>query len=604
VMGGGPSGTLTNNITFTGNHITGTAGGINLEGNEQGNTLVTIDAGTSVFTDNIFAGTTTRGAPSLRVRRPSAVITGNRFQRNGLSPSSVHLYLENNPITLSLCEANIFENGVCYESASGGGIGTSIQPVIDALPAGSTILLSPGTYTGGLVIDKSLTLIGGGARIGPGSSAFTITADDVTISNLVLDGEGDGDNIPAIWVTVDIQRLYLHDMEIHHWSGAGIEVSGVVTDLKVIDSYFHDNAGEGIIFVYNAPEGIVQIYGNAFRSNGGDGITSVSPMTAEYNEWGSYDGPKGDGGDGIIDEMVDYTPYVFGKVYVQAPASVREGNPVIVDVLVDAQSLFGAQFQLSYDPALLTFSSVQVSGAGYFQGGQSCISDTTAPGLVSFYCSLAVGNTPVSARAVKLATYTFQAKSINTASETTVLNLIDESVRLGAPNGINIFIDSITDDSLTIQGATNVSGRVDLQGRADESGAVVDPSAGESSGINPSPVTTGVWGTFSFAGLADDTYLFRIEMPRYLDAEALVVVSGGTLTLQPALLLGGDVDDDDVIGVADAGAIGGAFWTTPSDGLWNANADINNDGRVDILDLVLMGGNYGLSSSPWTPVTK
>jgi hypothetical protein len=599
VMGGGPSGTNTNNISFTGNLITGTAGGLNTDGNEQGNSLVTIDAGSSLFTDNIFAGTTTRGAASLRIRRPGASITGNTFQSAGLSPSAVHLYLQNNPLTLALCEDNTFENGVCYENLLGGVIGTSIQTAVSAAPAGSTITLSPGVYTGGVLVDKSLFLDGGGALIGPGSPAFTITANDVTITNFIVDGSGAGTGEPGILVADGVQRLYLYDLEIRSWPGAGVEFLGTATDLKLIDNYIHDNLGDGIYFSGEL-FGIVQIYGNAFRSNGAAGIRSVGTVQAGYNEWGSYDGPMGDGGDGASDQ-VDYTPYVFGKVYVQAPASVREGEPVTVDVLVDAQSLFGAQFQLSYNPALLAVTSVQVSGTGYFQDGQSCTTNTTTAGFVSFYCSLGAGNTPVSAQAVKLASITFQAQPIATASAAALLDLVDTSVRLGAPDGINIFIDSITDGSLTILGTTTVAGRVDLQGRANESGAVVDPAAGEAYGMDPSPVTTGIWGTFSFTSLTDDTYVFTIEMPRYLDASAEVVVAGGTLTLTPVLLLGGDVDDDDVIGVNDASAIGGAFWTTPSDGLWNANADINDDSRVDILDLVLMGGNYGLTSSPWTP---
>jgi hypothetical protein len=52
-----------------------------------------------------------------------------------------------------------------------------------------------------------------------------------------------------------------------------------------------------------------------------------------------------------------------------------------------------------------------------------------------------------------------------------------------------------------------------------------------------------------------------------------------------------------VIDVGDLALIGGAFGNsvTPDTG-----ADVNADGVINILDLVLAGGNYGLSSpQPW-----
>jgi hypothetical protein len=79
VMGGGPNGVKTSNVTFTNNEILGTAGGKNVANQEQGNTLVTIDSDNAIIQNNTFAGTTSRFATQLRARRPGTSITGNVF---------------------------------------------------------------------------------------------------------------------------------------------------------------------------------------------------------------------------------------------------------------------------------------------------------------------------------------------------------------------------------------------------------------------------------------------------------------------------------------------------------------------------------------------
>ena len=67
-------------------------------------------------------------------------------------------------------------------------------------------------------------------------------------------------------------------------------------------------------------------------------------------------------------------------------------------------------------------------------------------------------------------------------------------------------------------------------------------------------------------------------MPRYLDAERWVVVSGDTMALNKVVLLGGDANDDDHIDITDAGIIGGEFGRTRVL-ITDTRADINNDAR-------------------------
>ncbi len=183
VMGGGSSGTLTTNITFTNNQIIGTAGGINSSGNEQGNTLVTIDASNSLIQGNTFAGITTRYATSLRCRRPSTTIAGNTFISTGLTPTTGHLYLQNNALDSSLISANSFDKGVYIESSLGGFVGIGINSFVQSAPANSTVKVLSGSYTenNGIQITRALTIQGSGSNDTIVNGSFEVQANNVTI---------------------------------------------------------------------------------------------------------------------------------------------------------------------------------------------------------------------------------------------------------------------------------------------------------------------------------------------------------------------------------------------------------------------------------------
>ncbi len=70
-----------NNITFTNNELTGTAGGISSDDlvSEQGNTLVTIDAADSTISNNLITGFTARFGVGIRARGPNTDVEDNTF---------------------------------------------------------------------------------------------------------------------------------------------------------------------------------------------------------------------------------------------------------------------------------------------------------------------------------------------------------------------------------------------------------------------------------------------------------------------------------------------------------------------------------------------
>jgi hypothetical protein len=55
----------------------------------------------------------------------------------------------------------------------------------------------------------------------------------------------------------------------------------------------------------------------------------------------------------------------------------------------------------------------------------------------------------------------------------------------------------------------------------------------------------------------------------------------------------GDVNNDGKVDVLDAIRASGAFLSTPSDPQWNRFCDFNQDNVIDILDMILLANNFG-----------
>jgi hypothetical protein len=139
---------------------------------------------------------------------------------------------------------------------------------------------------------------------------------------------------------------------------------------------------------------------------------------------------------------------------------------------------------------------------------------------------------------------------------------------------------------------TTISGQVILAGRArnDWSGAIVTLS-------DVLSTTTSTTGDFSFNQVSKGTYAnVTADAPGYLPAVCTSLPATEAETLLTAIaLLSGDVNDDAVVDITDATAIGVSFGQTGS----NLQADINRDEIVDILDLILVSLNFGEGTQTW-----
>jgi len=136
-----------------------------------------------------------------------------------------------------------------------------------------------------------------------------------------------------------------------------------------------------------------------------------------------------------------------------------------------------------------------------------------------------------------------------------------------------------------------------LDGRNFHSGAQVSANPGSYSTITSSS------GSFILGPLPAGTYTVEMQMGSYLRAGGrnFQVNSGGTTVLPPVVLLGGDCDGDDAINIMDAGTVSLVFGLGAGQPGFDPHADINDDGIVDIYDLVMIGINFGCSITDSTP---
>ena len=183
----------------------------------------------------------------------------------------------------------------------------------------------------------------------------------------------------------------------------------------------------------------------------------------------------------------------------------------------------------------------------------------------------------------------------------------------GYGSSTNIYASALTDGSVTVYDATTVTGRVDLQGRPDDTGAVMTFTIGSDVGYGPFVFSTSTyWGSISASNVVyTDSYTITVGMARYLDVTATITSTNSvTITtdnqvLTTLALLGGDANDDDEIDISDIAIIGGVYGKASGDSGWDARADINADDVIDISDLVLTCGNYDKKSvdayASWTP---
>jgi hypothetical protein len=514
----------------------------------------------------------------------------------------------------------------------------SMQAILACAAPYSTILYESGSYPGGLVVNTNgLTINLNSLTVRPGSPAYTINADDVTVLGPgILDGASS--TSPAILVNAGADNFMLQDVQVKGWAD-GVEVAGSVTSLKLISNWIHSNTDAGLQIDTGAVvDGIVTIEGNLFKVNGGNGIQNngASGLKAEYNSWGDVGGPAGTLGDGIS-ANVDADPWTFSEVYMdmdpgtigdQYQRNVYETQPINVSLNLEAANLFGVSFKFTYDPTLLNLTSTNF--ASPWAG--KCTTLSTTAGEVAYRCNLTSTPDWDGGTLVTFGMTPTGSGLTGNGPWQALFNLahLEASTSSGAIGGVKVFVNNAgfnspstanrditdaNDGQLDITGIAKFTGYIDLQGRGNDSGALIkvyNAATGTTVFAQGTSSSSGSYQT-NYVGSnvlqVGTTYWFFVDrdlyLPTYIPGGPWnpndVLTSRPNTSLATLVLLGGDATNNNLIDTDDASCIGSAYGGTLNtcDGV-GANSDVNGDGKIDIYDLVLMGGNYTLTYSNWS----
>jgi hypothetical protein len=140
---------------------------------------------------------------------------------------------------------------------------------------------------------------------------------------------------------------------------------------------------------------------------------------------------------------------------------------------------------------------------------------------------------------------------------------------------------------------STITGSVAYQNHPDNAGIVVQLVRSDASVADE--ITTGADGAFAFADVPQGMYgvtaigLHHLRIGKVVN----VTADGQVIDLGIMTLPGGDTDNNGKIDLADAGLIGANFDMPVNPA--PADADINLDGMINIRDLAIVGGNFGLT---------
>lgn len=278
---------------------------------------------------------------------------------------------------------------------------------------------------------------------------------------------------------------------------------------------------------------------------------------------------------------------------VNGPAQVTVGDTFQIRVILDQPQppgVFGYQFQLNWDSAVV--APVEASPTLDPQFPLIAQSQIT-PGQLMVAASRQ-GDVPDLTGSLTLLTWTFQANAAGSGSAPFDLS----AVTLGQKDGTPLLIGDIT--GLTIQVVEPAQPRGILAGNVQLEGPAPINLAGSTlliGGVS-STAATAANGDFAFTDLDFGLYTLTARRPGFLSATCTNINhNSSTTTLAPVILLAGDISGDDIIDITDAAALGQAIGANGA----GAAADLNPDGTVNVLDLILLAVNFGQSAAarPW-----
>jgi hypothetical protein len=278
---------------------------------------------------------------------------------------------------------------------------------------------------------------------------------------------------------------------------------------------------------------------------------------------------------------------------ISGPASVNVGDTFEIQVVFNNPSpagVFGYQFGLTWNNAAVT----PVEPAPTLSPEFPLIAQNDVGSGQLAVAASRQGDVPDLPGSLTLLTWRFQAVA-STAVDSARFELIAPT--LGQKDGTELPLEAVTPLAVVVVEPApqrgSLLGQVQVEGRAPGSQANINILINES-GL---AVAAAPGGEFTFADVDFGAYTLTASSPGFLRATCNVTHQSELTTLTSLTLLAGDFNDDGVIDVADAAALG-LFIGSGGPG---AVADLNVDGAVNVLDLILLAVNFGQSAAaqPW-----
>mgnify|MGYP000200350672 CR=1 FL=1 len=254
------------------------------------------------------------------------------------------------------------------------------------------------------------------------------------------------------------------------------------------------------------------------------------------------------------------------------PSTVAVGSSSVASVSlsnIPAGGYASAEFTCTYNPTIVEVSNIVESGLF----GTDPAMVVNGPQNGRFILAIA-GSTGLRA-STDGAVFTFSAKGLQTGQ-----SAIDCQARVSTGNLVLTSIPS-TPANLVVGSTQGTLAGTVLAGKP------VTVTLFDSGNAVAGSVAANTDGTFSLQGNAGP-FTAVASAPGYLKAQASVnITSGNTTTLQTISLIAGDIDGNGVIDQFDALTIGINYnGTVPSE------ADLSNDGTINVLDLEILALNY------------
>ncbi len=278
-------------------------------------------------------------------------------------------------------------------------------------------------------------------------------------------------------------------------------------------------------------------------------------------------------------------------------------NSVTVDVmLVDAVDMQSFDVTFEYDPSVMQLDSFIVGD--FVSTFTKLFEDQSSGFLQVAYVKL--GSPSVSGSGVLLR-LTFSGVAIGTSAITITDGLYAKST------GVKVYPTLQSGSLKVLNSPVSVTGEFSLQGQTDRGGVTVTLGMGETFAEGPYMAVSlnQAGANLDFGGVIPDTYPVTTSQPRYLNVNAAigkrVVISTATILSPLRLVSGNAVWTDDVIDAGDASLVGAWYGKTTADlePGQTLDADVNFDSVVNVKDLALVAGNYGLTSAAayagWLP---